>query len=258
MGLSGCDAYETVSNSTFMNYHRLMAVGEPPVDEREQGLAERIAAEISRRVSAGELPLGSWVRQSQLAESVGTSRTPVREAIRLLSASGVVEVIPRRGARIRVPSTREIQDGYRVRAELEGLAAELAATFATQPEIDRLRSAEAVFLKAVSDDPSTDEVDMEERRRRWTSANDEFHDVILTASRNNMLPAALSWVHHQLPRNLTWSELGRDVRLMRRNAEQHTRIREAIEAGNGRAARAAITEHVLSSGELVLASLKEL
>ncbi|WP_157155015.1 MULTISPECIES: GntR family transcriptional regulator [unclassified Diaminobutyricimonas] len=220
------------------------------------GLSDRIAAELSRRVSSGELPLGTWLRQNKIAEEFGTSRTPVREAIQSLSATGIAEMIPNRGARIRVPSAREVQEGYRVRAELEGLAVELATTFATQEQIDRLRAAEELFEAAVRE-VAQDNVSLDAGRQRWTQANDEFHEIILQAARNHTLASALAWIHHQLPRNLTWNELSRDIRSMRRNVEQHRAIREAIEAGDAARARRAIMEHVLSSGDLILASLEE-
>src|SRR5690606_27077678 len=109
--------------------------------------ADAIAAELSRRIATGHIPLGSWLRQSKIADELGTSRTPVREAIRILCATGVAEFVPQRGARVRVPTRREIEDGYRVRAELEGLAAELAARFATQQLIDRMLEAETLFAQ---------------------------------------------------------------------------------------------------------------
>ncbi len=180
----------------------------------------------------------------------------MREAIQSLSAAGVVELIPNRGARVRVPSARAIEDGYRVRAELEGLAAELAAKYVTQGQLDRLHAAETLFESAVGDTPGAG-ISAEVARARWTKANDDFHEVILAAARNQTLDAALAWIHHQLPRNLTWNELSRDTHHMRSNVQQHRRIREAIQVGDGTAARTAMIAHVMQSGELVLRSLHD-
>ena len=226
-------------------------------EDTNAGLSDHVAAELTRRVASGELPLGSWLRQNKIAEEFGISRTPVREAIQSLSATGVVELIPNRGARIRVPSPAEIEDGYRVRAELEGLAAELATKFATQDQVDRLRAAEELFEVAVREvtDAGTS---VEVGRQRWTQANDDFHEIILEAARNRSLVSAIAWIHHTLPRNLTWNELSRDVRLMRSNVQQHRAIREAIEAGDGQSARRAMIDHVMRSGDLVLVGLRNL
>ena len=70
----------------------------------------------------GEIPVGSWLRQERLAAEYGVSRTPIREAIRKLQASGAVEMVPHRGALVRGPSLRDILESYMVRAELEGFA----------------------------------------------------------------------------------------------------------------------------------------
>ena len=77
---------------------------------------------------SGALPLGSRLRQEALATEFGVSRTPVREALRKLQATGFVQLDARTAARVvRGPTAREVREAYEVRAELEGLAAELAA-----------------------------------------------------------------------------------------------------------------------------------
>lgn len=251
-----------MANRLFLTYTTIMVTKEESTPQASTnnsgvGLAHRIAAEIRRRVTSGELPLGTWLRQDNIAEEFQTSRTPVREAFQLLSATGTAELIRNRGARIRVPTAREIQDGYRVRAELEGLAAELATRFATQQQIDEMKNAEQLFEQAV-EEAANPESDLELGRLRWSQANDTFHEVILDAARNQSLVETLDWLHNQLPRNLTWTELSRDVRLMRGNIHQHRAIREAIEQGEGAAARAAMIEHVTRSAELVLIGLAEM
>src|SRR5205823_5718565 len=87
---------------------------------------DRLAATIQARVLSGEFASGSRLRQESLASEFGVSRTPVREALRKLQAAGIVQLEPRRGARVRGPSAREVREAYEVRAELEGLAAMLA------------------------------------------------------------------------------------------------------------------------------------
>ena len=93
-----------------------------------QALVDELAATIQARVLNGEIPTGTRLRQESLAAEFGVSRTPVREALRKLQANGIVEVQPHRGALVRRPSAREVREAYEVRAELEGLAASLAAS----------------------------------------------------------------------------------------------------------------------------------
>jgi|SRR3954451_15407902 DNA-binding GntR family transcriptional regulator len=221
-------------------------------DESDAGLAARVADEIQARVASGELPIGSWLRQDALAREYRVSRTPVREALQTLRARGIVELIPNRGARVRLRSAREVREAYFLRAELEGLAADLAADLISQSQLDRLRDAERMFgesVAAFAAQRSRGET-APEVERTWLRANDLFHEVIQEASHNQLLATTISGVHRSFPRNLTWGVLD-DLRLLEENVEQHRLIREAIEARDGAAARRLMVAHVKRSGELV-------
>jgi DNA-binding GntR family transcriptional regulator len=215
------------------------------------GLAERLAQDIQERVASGLLPIGTWLRQETLALDFGVSRTPVREALQKLHARGVIEWIPNRGARVRLPTIREIREAYLVRAELEGLAAELAAGLATDDQIARLGKADELFGRAVASRADG-------RRRRpagdateWARANDLFHEVVQEASCNDQLRRTIRDLHRSFPRSLTWEALGQDARLLKENVGQHHAIRLAIEEGDGAGARLLMVQHVKRSGELV-------
>lgn len=224
-----------------------------PPSSAASGLAERLAHDIQERVANGLLPVGTWLRQETLALDFGVSRTPVREALQKLHARGIIEWIPNRGARVRLPTIREIREAYLVRAELEGLAAELAAALATDGQIARLREAEELFGRAVASRADG-------RRRRagaagdageWARANDLFHEAVQEASCNEQLRRTIRDLHRSFPRSLTWEALGQDLRLLEENVTQHRAIRLAIENGDGAAARLLMVQHVKRSGELV-------
>jgi DNA-binding GntR family transcriptional regulator len=229
------------------------SVGEPGARETSAGLAEHVADQIQARVVSGEIPIGTWLRQDRFAEEFKISRTPVREAFQALRARGVIELIPHRGARVRLPTVREIQESYFVRAHLEGLAAELAAHLISQEQLDRLRDAERLFETAVAafaEQPATARDDRDSRRS-WAAANDLFHEVIQEASCNLLLRETIVGLHRSFPRNLTWGVLD-DVRLLEANVAQHRLIRAAIEARDGDGARAAMAEHIQRSGDLIV------
>jgi DNA-binding GntR family transcriptional regulator len=225
-------------------------------------LVDELAAAIQTRVLNGELETGTWLRQESLAAEFGVSRTPVREALRKLQATGLVELQPRRGALVRGLNAREIREAYEVRAELEGLAAELAATRVRDAELQRLRDAQALFRHSVAsllawrdrrggDDPPRDAY------VEWNRGNDQFHLAVQEAAGNARLAATLSDLHRSFPRDLTWLVLGENTRLLEENVAQHEAILEAIERHDAKAARRRMVEHVRRAGELVTRRFEE-
>jgi DNA-binding GntR family transcriptional regulator len=214
---------------------------------------ERIAGAIQAQVMSGGMPVGTRLRQEALASEFGVSRTPVREALRQLQATGLVELLPNRGAVVRGPSAREIREAYEVRAELEGLAAELAAVRISDRDLVRLREAQTLFRESVT-------ALIARRARRpapwkdesvWVRANDLFHQTILDAAANERLSETIADLHRSFPRNLTWTALSQSSRLLEENVEQHERILEAIGRRASAEARRRMIEHVSKAGELV-------
>lgn len=226
------------------------------VHEDARALVDRLAKVIGTRVVAGEIPSGARLRQEALASEFGVSRTPVREALRMLQASGIVEMHPNRGAVVRRPTVREVREAYEVRAELEGLAAELAAGRAQEPQLRGLRDAEALFRISCET-----LIDHRERRedatpwsddvREWMQANDLFHRSVHDTAGNERLRRTIVELHLNFPRNLTSIVLSGSSRLLAENVEQHAAILAAIEAGDGADARRQMAEHIRRSGELV-------
>ena len=215
---------------------------------------ERLAGTIQARVLRGDVPVGTRLRQEARAEEFGVSRTPVREALRKLQATGLVEVLPNRGAVVRGPSAREIREAYEVRAELEGLAAELATRRITDRDLLRLREAEALFRRSVAMRRAAEPGRVNERA--WVPANDLFHEAILDAAANERLSATIAELHRSFPRDLTWAALAGNSRLLEENVEQHRGILEAIEDGDAAEARVRMVAHVRSAGELVTRHLE--
>ena len=214
---------------------------------------ERIAGTIQSQVLSGAVAIGTRLRQEALAEQFGVSRTPVREALRKLEATGVVELLPNRGAIVRGPSVREIREAYEVRAELEGLAAALAADRINDRDLIRLREAQRLFRDSISAliarrastrRPWKDE-------SVWVRANDLFHQAILDAAGNDRLSETIADLHRSFPRDLTWGALAGSSRLLEENVEQHQAVLQAIEEHDSVAARDRMVEHVRSAGELV-------
>lgn len=220
-------------------------------DDADVALSDRLVEELQRRIFSGDLPVGSWLRHAALADEFGVSRTPVREALRILGAQGIVTIVPNRGARVNGHSGRDIRELGAVRAELEGLAAELAAQRIDDDELTRLQSAWQSYDLAVADRPPAtgNEADYEQARALWATANDEFHSVILEASGNRQLALSIAEVSRRLPRNSAFSAYAGNSRLLRQNSDEHKAIAEAIANGDAKRARAAMTRHIRSSAE---------
>jgi DNA-binding GntR family transcriptional regulator len=205
---------------------------------------DELAATLQSRVLSGEIPSGTRLRQEALAEEFGVSRTPVREALRKLQATGLVEVRPNRGALVRVPTAREIREAYEVRAELEGLAAELAATRIRNDQLLGLHEAVSLFRRLIKARAR----DVHE----WSRANDLFHQTVQEAAGNDRLVEMLAHLHRSFPRDLTGVVLSGSSGLLRENLAQHVEILEAIEGHDPAEARRLMTEHVRRAGELVV------
>jgi DNA-binding GntR family transcriptional regulator len=223
--------------------------------EEQHGLVDRLAATIQSRVLSGEIATGTRLRQETLASEFGVSRTPVREALRKLQSAGIVEVAPRRGALVRAPTPRDVREAYQVRAELEGLAAELAVELIDDAQLNRLRESEHHFRHAITDvidvRRSGKTVEPWSAESEWERANDVFHQVIQEAAGNAHLLGAIAYLHQTFPRHLSWTALSRSSHRLGENVEQHQRILAAVEARDATAARAEMAAHIRASGELV-------
>ena len=145
----------------------------------ESTKADDIAVLIEEAIVSGELEPGSVLRQEQLSERFGVSRTPVREALRRLAALGLVSFEPNRGVRVRTMSHGDLREAFIVRAELEGLVTELAARRLTPEGLHELEECERRFARLTKELRSRDPGgDRRALMTDWMRANHAFHDVL--------------------------------------------------------------------------------
>ncbi|MBA3910908.1 MAG: GntR family transcriptional regulator [Rhodobacter sp.] len=185
---------------------------------------------ILEAIDAGLYKPGDRLVESELAERLGVSRTPVREALQRLETQSM---LTRDGRSLIVASLdhNQLAELYAVRSELEGLAARLAARHATPEEVRVLRSMVAEDRALVGGDP-----------RALSRANKRFHKQIHLASHNRYLVQQLDLVHRSmaLMANTSFAAEGRDEVAL----DEHDRIVSAIEAGDGDAACQALKTHI--------------
>lgn len=217
-----------------------------PSPQADESLVDEIAASIRTRIMNGEFEIGAPLRQAALAAEFGVSRTPIREALRQLQNGGLIEVLPNRGAVIRVPTPWEVRDAYEVRAELEGMAARRAADRITRAQLKTLTDDNSVLRKALEDTPDAGSP-------RTQAANDSFHTIIYTAAGNEWLTAMVARINESFPRNVSSLALAGSERHRQENVAQHDEIIAALKAGDAPRAREAMHAHIISSGEYLAA-----
>jgi DNA-binding GntR family transcriptional regulator len=215
--------------------------------EGGSALVDQIAAAIRHRIMTGDISIGAQLRQAELAQELGVSRTPVREALRQLQTSGLIEVVPNRGAVVRVPAPWEVREAYEVRGELEGLACERAVSRINATELKALRDANRGMRDAIADpapaeaEPGTEPATVE--------LNDVFHTTIHGISGNQRLARTINEINQTFPRNVSWLVLADDPRRRQENVAEHERIVERLAAGDAAGAREEMRRHVISAGE---------
>ena len=128
-------------------------------------------------IVTGKLVPGERLMENQLAEKLGVSRTPVREALRMLELENLVELVPRKGDQVLDMSEKDITNILEVRSALEGLATSLACKKMTKEDLQQLKNMEVDFEKAVADNDVDHFVDIDE----------DFHDLIFAATENDKL-----------------------------------------------------------------------
>lgn len=228
-------------------------MGAPVAANPAGSLSRNLAEELHGQIVSGLIPLGSWLRQDAIADDFGISRTPVREALQLLHGQGIVEVVPRRGAVVRGPTPRDIRENCEVRAELEGFAAELAASRIRDDQLVRLGETREHFAKLVETVLSARRTERARARlaKEWAETNERFHSTVLEAADNHQLTASVFDLSARFPRNMSFQVLWAHSHLVRANADEHDEIAEAIVQRDGRRAREAARRHLRNAGELL-------
>jgi DNA-binding GntR family transcriptional regulator len=218
--------------------------------------ADDIALAIEDAIVSGELPPGTVLRQELLSERFNVSRTPVREALRRLAATGLVSFVPNRGVRVRTIAPEELREAFLVRAELESLATELAAGRMTEEDLAELDAAEEEFTQLTQELLSQGDRDRGELVREWVRANHAFHDVIYRVAAHPYLEQVAKSARRTFSGRWIWTPGGPEIdELYALNDRQHRAIRGALAAGSAAGARALAREHVLSSFRLLTTML---
>lgn len=197
-------------------------------------LRTQIKDRIMQEIIEGKYPPGTRLIETRIARQLGTSQAPVREALRDLETVGVIESIPFRGARVRKPSVPELIEAFPVRAALESLAAAAAARLVTDSDLDRLEELIELMVTAA------EQGDAHEQSTR----NAEFHSLIVRAAANATLERQWALLEPFARTYLTAVTAGIDLR---RLANRHRTILEALRARDPEWAAAAMRAHLMEA-----------
>ena len=137
-----------------------------------RALYQDVAEQLRQRIFRRELEPGSWIDELKIAEDFGISRTPLREALKVLAAEGLVTMKVRRGAYVTEVSEKDLRDVYHLLSLLESDAAGVVASQATEDEMAQLQTLHAELEAAAAD------------RERFFAVNERFHMLLLTLSDN--------------------------------------------------------------------------
>ena len=200
-------------------------------------ISQRLRDEIENEILTGQLAPGHRLDEVALANRFGVSRTPIREALLQLSAAGLIEVRPRRGATVASVGAERLIEMFEVMAELEGLAARLATRRHTDADIKAIMDAHEACRQAASAGDSD----------AYYYENERFHYAIYHASHSQFLIEQCSTLHRRLK---PYRRLQLRVRnRVARSFAEHEQFVTALLAGDGERASRALHDHVAIQGE---------
>lgn len=199
---------------------------------------------IRRAILTGTYPAGMHLKEEDLAESLGVSRTPVREALRRLGAEGLVAVTPNHGTHVATWNQRTIREVFELRAIVESYCAGLAATKISAAQLDELRDI-AGAMEALLERGTEHTLD------RLAALNSRFHTLILEAADNRHLSAFLPGMIDMTLILKTYTRYTRDELL--RTCRQHRELIDALASHDEKWASAVMSLHLMAARSKYLA-----
>jgi len=201
----------------------------PAAPLASQPLYEQVADQLRQRILARELEPGAWVDELRLCAELGISRTPMREALKVLAAEGLVTMKLRRGAYVTEMSERDVREAYQLLSLLESDAAAEAATRATDAELAELGELHRALEEALPD------------RDAFFAANERFHLRVLEIDGNRWRMQIVGDLRRLMKLNRHHS-LFREGRLAE-SLEEHRAIVNALFSRDAQACRQLVTTH---------------
>ena len=205
-------------------------------------LYQEVAERLRERIFSHELPPGTWVDEQALAEQYGISRTPLREALKVLASEGLVTLKPRRGCYVTEISERDLDEVFSVMSMLEGECARASTQHASKADLERLQAIHVDLEKAAAANDING----------FFEANQAFHHAIQEIADNRWLLHVIEDLRKviKLSRHHSLFSEGR----LEQSLAEHRGILDALLARDPAAAEARMREHI-RSGRQALARI---
>lgn len=215
------------------------------IDQQEYTpLRDVVFNTLRQAIIKGDLKPGERLLEIQLADKLGVSRTPVREAIRKLELEGLVTMVPRRGTTVLGITKKHLKDVLEIRSALEELALELACRRVTPEQYEELVRLEAL-LEAKQDSDNAFEL---------SDIDEKFHEQIYQATNNPRLVQLLANLREQMYRYRLEYMKAKDKRP--RLIQEHQQIIKALKNKDSKAGRKAIYDHIVNQANAILSTLE--
>ncbi|MDP5290981.1 GntR family transcriptional regulator [Oceanimonas sp. CHS3-5] len=212
---------------------------------RRRSLHEEVADCVRTMIIEGELKEGERINEPALCKQLDISRTPLREALKVLHSEGIVTIEPNRGARVAVITPDEIREHFEIICSLERRAAELTAERATAADLEQLTRLQYQL----------EGYHRAQDKQQYFEINQHIHRLIIELAGND----TLIQLHHQLMNKVSrgrYLAIGFHHR-WDESVTEHQQLLDALKAGDGDRAGRILAEHVMHTGKLLVSELEK-
>ena len=215
-------------------------VGPLQAFQERKSLGEHVFESLKQAINQGNITAGEWLVESHIAETLGISRTPVREAIHKLEREELIERQPRGGFTVLGLNRSDIEETFGIRSVLEGYAARLAAQKHKKEELEPLEKKIKEFQKALD----------RKKMNELTAINTEFHDLLYALSKSPKLISIINSLRDQIYRFRKMNL--KEEKFAATSNQDHIQMLQSIRNRNAESAERLTREHILKGREIVL------
>ncbi len=209
---------------------------------QHRNLYREVADRVRELIEHGKLTPGERISEKQLCEKFGVSKTPLREALKVLTAEGLVEIMPNRGARVTRLTLKKVKNTYDIMGALEGLSGELACRNISDREIEKIRRLHDQMLEHYKN----------KELQEYFRVNQKIHESIISAANNDTLVEMYNNLSYRVKR-VRYSKKMTDS-FWRKAVDDHQNMIEALEQRNGALLGQILRDHLCN--KLEVASLE--